>query len=120
MTNFFSESKLICPVTWVKKSGFYVQVKIVFEANKDLTYDKSDWTQTVVNINSIYVIFVENVRSVVKCPARDAFYPTALKGRRGIVFTHGVRMGGRREKVCPGCSSETVRCRKLILGRDIC
>ena len=47
------------------------------------------------------------------------FYPTALKGCRGIVFTHDVRMGGRREKVCPGCISETVRCRKLILGRDI-
>ena len=47
------------------------------------------------------------------------FYPTALKGCRGIVFTHGVRMGGRREIVCPGCISETVRCRKLILGRDI-
>ena len=23
------------------------------------------------------------------------FYPTTLKGCRGIVFTHGVRMGGR-------------------------
>ena len=44
---------------------------------------------------------------------------------------HGVRRGGRpvgwvgrrvdrrQEKVCPGCISETVRCRKLILGRDI-
>ena len=59
--------------------------------------------------------------------ASEAFYPTALKGCRGIVFTHGVRMGGRasgraggrREIVCPGCISETVRCRKLILGRDI-
>ena len=44
-------------------------------------------------------------------------------GCRGIVFTHGVRMGGRaggrQEKVCPGCISETIRCRKLILGRDI-
>ena len=29
------------------------------------------------------------------------------------------RAGGRREIVCPGCISETVRCRKLILGRDI-
>ena len=51
------------------------------------------------------------------------FYPTALKGCRGIVFTHGVRMGGRsggqREIVCPGYISETVRCRKFILGRDI-
>ena len=35
-----------------------------------------------------------------------------LKGCRGIVYTHGVRMGGRvgggREKVCPGYISETV------------
>ena len=29
------------------------------------------------------------------------------------------RVGGRRKIVCPGCISETVRCRKLILGRDI-
>ena len=28
-------------------------------------------------------------------------------------------MGGRQEKVCLGCISETVRCRKLILGRDV-
>ena len=31
----------------------------------------------------------------------------------------GGRPGGRREIVCPGCISETVRCRKLILGWDI-
>ena len=54
----------------------------------------------------------------------DHFYPTALKGCRGIVFTHGARMGGRSSgraagKVCPACISGTVRCRKLILGRDI-
>ena len=29
---------------------------------------------------------------------RHSFYPTALKGCRGIVFTHGVWMGGQREK----------------------
>ena len=51
--------------------------------------------------------------------ATDNFYPTALKGCRGIVFTHGVRVGGRWKKVCPDCISETVRCRKVILGRDI-
>ena len=28
-------------------------------------------------------------------------------------------MGVRLEKVCPGCVSETITCRKLILGRDI-
>ena len=27
--------------------------------------------------------------------------------------------GGQWEKVCLGCISETVRCRKLILGWDI-
>ena len=43
----------------------------------------------------------------------------------GVLFSpmvsgwSGVRAGGRREIVCPGCISETVRCRKLILGRDI-
>ena len=47
------------------------------------------------------------------------FYPTALKGCRGVVFTHGGWAGRRREEVCPGCISETVRSRKLILGRDI-
>ena len=31
----------------------------------------------------------------------------------------GGRVGGWREIVCPGCISETIRCRKLILGRDI-
>ena len=50
---------------------------------------------------------------------RFCCYPTTVKGCQDIVFTHGVRMGGRREKVCPGYISETVRCRKLILGRDI-
>ena len=55
------------------------------------------------------------------------FYPTALKGCRGVVFAHdgrvgrrlGLWSGGQREKVCPGYISETVRCRKLILGRGI-
>ena len=43
----------------------------------------------------------------------------------GVLFSSMVsgwsvgRAGGRREIVCPGCISETVRCRKLILGRDI-
>ena len=65
----------------------------------------------------------DNLAGLVGCDKGHLFYPTALKGCRGIVFTHGVEMGGRaggrREKVCPGCISETVRCRKLILGRDI-
>ena len=47
------------------------------------------------------------------------YYSTVLKGCWGIVFTHGVWMDGWWEKFYPGCISETVRCRKLILGRDI-
>ena len=43
-----------------------------------------------------------------QCLNGQFFYPTALKGCRGIVFTHGVRMDGRRETVCPACISETV------------
>ena len=46
-----------------------------------------------------------------------------IEGCWCIVFAHGVRMGrqagGRQEEVCPACISETVRCRKLILGREI-
>ena len=39
----------------------------------------------------------------------------------GVLFLPMVsRWGGRwREKVCPGCISEIIMCRKLILGRDI-
>ena len=44
------------------------------------------------------------------------FYLTALKGCRGIVFTHGVWMGGQ---VAGRCMSETIRCTKLMHGRDI-
>ena len=48
------------------------------------------------------------------------FTPQPLRAV-GVLFSPMVsgRAGGRREKVCPGCISETVRCRKLILGRDI-
>ena len=53
--------------------------------------------------------------------AYSYFFPSALKGCRGIFFTRGVWMGGRaggqREEVCPACISETVSL--LILGRDI-
>ena len=68
---------------------------------------------------SIRIYYQQGVLFLVLHHKLAHFYPTALKGCRGIVFTHGVRVGGRRKKVCPGCISETVRCRKLILGRDI-
>ena len=46
------------------------------------------------------------------------FYPTALKGCRGIVFTHGLCMVGGGKKIVRAVS-ETVWCSKLVLGRDI-
>ena len=48
------------------------------------------------------------------------FYPTPLRAV-GVLFSPMVSgwAGRRQEKVCPGCISETVRCRKLILCRDI-
>ena len=64
-------------------------------------------------------------------------YPTAFKGYAGIVFTHGVRMGGRVraggrvrmgghvwaggqwKEACLGCISVTLMCKMLILHRDI-
>ena len=46
------------------------------------------------------------------------FIPTAFKGCAGIVFTHGIQFA-RWETVCPGCVSETIRCRKLELASDI-
>ena len=57
------------------------------------------------------------------------FYPTELKGCPGIVFSHGIWMGGWAsggavgravgEKFLRAVSQKNVRCRKLILGRDI-
>ena len=109
---------------------------LFFILNFSFIFDFCFW----ISFSSFYVIYVifhsfiaeytsENVGTInIQCqvllcrefvPNVSFYYPTALKGCRGIVFIHGVRMGGRREKDCPGCISETVRCRKLILGRDI-
>ena len=48
------------------------------------------------------------------------FIPQPLRAVR-VLFPPMVSgwAGGQREEVCPACISETVRCRKLILGRDI-
>ena len=53
-----------------------------------------------------------------------SLYNLSISFSVGVLFSPmvsgwaGGRVGGR-EKVCPGCILETVRCRKLILGRDI-
>ena len=50
------------------------------------------------------------------------FIPHSPEGLSGYCFHPWCpdgQSGGQREKVCPDCISETVRCRKFILGRDI-
>ena len=53
-------------------------------------------------------------------PSYAVFTPQSLRAV-GVLFSPMVSgwAGGQREIVCPGCISETVRCRKFILGRDI-
>ena len=93
----------------------YVDVAGTFNL-KNYEFVFQNWTRHRVVIN--------NFTGRVFIYEKTGFYHTALEGCRGIVFTHGVQMGRRvggrsAGKVCPGCISETVRCRKLILGRDI-
>ena len=48
-----------------------------------------------------------------------SFFPpvdSIVKMTVSLVSGH---VGRRREKVCSDCISENIRCRKLILGRDI-
>ena len=55
----------------------------------------------------------------------SSFYPTALKGCWGLFspmvfgWAGGCPSGRAAGKGCPGCISETERCTKLVLGRDI-
>ena len=49
------------------------------------------------------------------------FLPHSPLRAVGVLFSPMVSgwAGRQWEKVCPGCISETIRCRKLILSRDI-
>ena len=95
-------------------SGFVSSV-FSFPHNCDRSMDSFQiWQVYAVALGNVfeYAAMTTNQRSHdQKC----VFTPQPLIA----VGVHGVRMGWRREKVCPGCISETVRCRKLILSRDI-
>ena len=45
--------------------------------------------------------------------------PQSLSAVRVLFLSMVSGWAGGGKKFCPGCISETVRCRKLILGRDI-
>ena len=81
------------------KTSFIRHIQKNYISHEDLKYN----TRAMYSYN--IVIFI---RDIVFC-----FHPWCPDGRAGG------QAGGRREIVCPGCISETVRCRKLILGRDI-
>ena len=51
--------------------------------------------KSLVNQVFIELQLITQFISIVRECGIFTFYPTALKGCRGIVFTHGVRMGGR-------------------------
>ena len=100
-----------CPFTGTLLLLFLTQLKVV----------------SLLKIHHVRLIFLENTSTCstfyhIHAFIKYLYYPTALKGRQSIVFTHGVWMVGQAlwgEKLCPGCISETIRYRKLILGRDI-
>ena len=72
--------------------------------------------------NNIYKSAFKSVldNAVISMQYKILFTPQPLRAV-GVLFSPMVSgwAGGRQEKVCPGCIPETVRCRKLILGRDI-
>ena len=55
--------------------------------------------ESEVNLFYLNFYFSKYLSSALSCILlgiyNNDFYPTALKGCRGIVFTHGVRMGGQ-------------------------
>ena len=71
-------------------------------------------SSSIIHCSTSYV--TEHCQTVlILCINAFLFTPQPLRA----VWVLSGWVGGRREKVCPGCISETVRCRKLILGRDI-
>ena len=79
---------MYCYVFQCISGGFKAVAIIVNRYCHHISYLSSDWPtsstieQSDDSFQDIAVLF-------------SGFYPTALKGCRGIVFTHGVQMGGR-------------------------
>ena len=91
----------------------------LIEVKKSFKRTESEAVPTVFPTHLKYDLMPKDVLGKVRY-YHISFYPTALKGCQGIFFTHGVRMGGQAAgKSLSGCISETVRCKNLILGRDI-
>ena len=83
-------------------------MKSVFHSVK-LQNSDALYIETAI-IQPSYVQIFDFINSLTVSPVLLFYYPTALKGCRGIVFTHGVRMGwrlgGRREKFVRPVSQE--------------
>ena len=64
---------------------------------------------------------IEDFMASTQAQRQPVFIPQLLRAV-GVLFHPWCldgRAGGRREIVCSGCISETIRCRKFILGRDV-
>ena len=78
--------------------GKLYQQKSIFASTftNSLTPRIDQYTQNASSRNPSIDMKQLKKKSIPKCfKWNTSFYPTALKGCRGIVFTHGVRMGGR-------------------------
>ena len=70
------------------------------------------------------ILYFLNFKCLLSLSSLAFFTPQPIRAV-GVLFSPmvsgwaGGRLGGRREIVCMGCISETLRCRKFILGRDI-
>ena len=85
------------------------------------------YRSTTLNFHSISIPNVAvNPYTTAGCPVllteccNLVFTPQSLRAV-GVLFPLMVSIwaGGPWDKVCPGFISETIRCRKLVLGRDI-
>ena len=61
------------------------------------SYDKDLWITATDYYMYFYIIVLFQLTAILQLIPLQLhnFYPTALKGCRGIIFTYGVRMGGR-------------------------
>ena len=71
--------------------------------------------------NLLWVYFLTSLSNTVQVLSRQVVFTPLPVRAVGVLFSPTMSgwAGVRRKKIYPGCVSETVRYRKLILGRDI-
>ena len=103
LTTYFTASRLF---TFVREGMMYVEFN------------------SVTLFTVLYSRFLNCAKDVSKVTAQPTILTPQPLRAVGVLFSPMVSgwaggCAGGGKIVCPGCISETVRCRKLILGRDI-